>query len=350
MKKNIIVLVFMLFSMFSCKTDFNINAPWKDITIVYFILNQNDSAHYAKINKAFLGEENAYVMANEPDSVNYKDVEAWLISYQLDKGDTTWLDSMFLEPTNEVPKDTVRLNGEPAIFSSESNLLYKTNEKLKTDRYYMFKANIPSKHKSVNSTTSLISNFYVIKPGSGEQIKFYSPTYGYRDFLVKWQCDSKAVLYGLTLRFHYREEYSDDTYKDKYIDWVRPNISHADPEGKDIVASTFPGDAFYSFINSMISVGNDPGVVRSSTGIDFIFVSAGEELSTYIEINGPSNSIVQEHPIFTNITNGIGVFSSRYNRTMTNRELDSYSLDRLSSSDITKHLRFKDSNGLVWAK
>ena len=55
----------------SCETDFDINADWKDITVVYGALNQNDSIHYLRIQKAFLGKGNVMQMALEPDSNLY---------------------------------------------------------------------------------------------------------------------------------------------------------------------------------------------------------------------------------------------------------------------------------------
>jgi hypothetical protein len=33
-----------------------------------------------------------------------------------------------------------------------------------------------------------------------------------------------------------------------------------------------------------------------------------------MEVNEPTNSIVQEKPDYTNITNGLGIFSSRYRK------------------------------------
>ena len=322
---------------------------------MYFILNQNDSAHYAKINKAFLGDENAYVMASIPDSSIYKNIDVWLFSFNLNATNynNEWIDSVKLEPTYEVPKDTVRLNGEPAIFPPEGNLLYKTTLLLKTDRQYKLMIYIPGSNKRIFSITRLNNDFSVIKPTSVEQISFYNSMTGYRDYTVKWQCDSNAVLYGISMRFHYREEYSDGAAADKYVDWVRPNISHADPEGKDVISSTFPGDGFYSYIGTVISEGDDPLIKRVSTGIDFIFVSAGEELSTYIKMNDPSNSMVQERPLFSNFDDEhkyttFGVFSARFNKTIAGKNLDDMSLQELAKGDATRHLRFKDQNGQTW--
>ena len=65
------LLLLAYFLIPSCKTDFDINAEYKDITIVYGLLNQKDSIHYIRINKAFLGEGNALIMATDPNNTLY---------------------------------------------------------------------------------------------------------------------------------------------------------------------------------------------------------------------------------------------------------------------------------------
>ena len=60
----------------------------------------------------------------------------------------------------------------------------------------------------------------------------------------------------------------------------------------------------------------DPNVIRVPDSVEYIFTVASEELSNYIEVTNPSNTIVQEKPIYTNISNGIGIFSSRTDNTI----------------------------------
>lgn len=52
LRLTIFLTAFLFFA--SCETDFDINADWKDITVVYGALNQNDSIHYIRIQKLFL--------------------------------------------------------------------------------------------------------------------------------------------------------------------------------------------------------------------------------------------------------------------------------------------------------
>jgi hypothetical protein len=36
-----------------------------------------------------------------------------------------------------------------------------------------------------------------------------------------------------------------------------------------------------------------------------------EDLKSYIDVNSPSTGLVQERPIYSNVSNGIGLFASR---------------------------------------
>jgi hypothetical protein len=71
MKNILISLNFLFLLLVSCSTDFDINETWKDTTIVYGIVNQNDSITYIKVNKAFLGDGDALMMAQIRDSNEY---------------------------------------------------------------------------------------------------------------------------------------------------------------------------------------------------------------------------------------------------------------------------------------
>ena len=71
MKKITSLFLLVLTLFFSCETEFNVNADWKEVTVVYGLLDQSQDKQYVRINKAFLGPEDAYMMASESDSINY---------------------------------------------------------------------------------------------------------------------------------------------------------------------------------------------------------------------------------------------------------------------------------------
>ena len=58
-----------------------------------------------------------------------------------------------------------------------------------------------------------------------------------------------------------------------------------------------------------------------------------EDLETYINVNKPITGIVQQRPQFTNITNGVGLFSSRLSNIISGVPLTSNSIKYLKSVD-----------------
>ena len=58
-----------------------------------------------------------------------------------------------------------------------------------------------------------------------------------------------------------------------------------------------------------------------------------EDLKTYRIINEEITGIVQERPQFTNINNGIGLFSSRFTKNRENFQLANRTIQYLTSID-----------------
>jgi hypothetical protein len=80
MLRKLIVPIIILLLFTTCNDDFDVNADWKDITIVYGLLsvNEADSIHYIRINRAFLNEKtSAIAVAKESDSINIQTL--WML-------------------------------------------------------------------------------------------------------------------------------------------------------------------------------------------------------------------------------------------------------------------------------
>ena len=73
-----------------------------------------------------------------------------------------------------------------------------------------------------------------------------------------------------------------------------------------------------------------------------MFAVADEDFTIYMDINGPSNSIVQERPAYSNVSGGVGLFSSRYSKIRYFAGLSVFSQDELISGEYTNHLGFVD--------
>ncbi|MCD4731620.1 MAG: hypothetical protein K8R74_13530, partial [Bacteroidales bacterium] len=116
--KYILFGLWGLFFMNSCETDFDTTTDWEDITVVYGIIDQNDSMQYIKINRAFLGEGNVLQFAQEYDSSNYPfPLRVWLEEFN---------DNEQLVQTIEFDTATSYKPDDPdAVFPTGAQTIYK---------------------------------------------------------------------------------------------------------------------------------------------------------------------------------------------------------------------------------
>ncbi len=321
----------LLFSpiLLSCNKDFDVNAQWKDITVVYSLLDQNEDTTFIKITKAYLGPGDAMQFAKIPDSSNYPDE----LDVRLEEWDGTTLKHTFT-------CDTVTIHNKQAgdsIFYYPDQLMYFTLASLNEN--FQYKLNILNKKtgKEIKAETYLVHYFQIEKPLPYFKIDF-KPGLNNE---VKWITAKTGRRYQLDIRFHYLETLKADTSQktNKFVDWIVFNdIKSLDTLGGQEVSYYYPGDGFYNCLGNKIPV--NPDVIRAARYVDFIFSVAADDLNTYMEVTEPSYTIVQERPSFSNITNGIGLFSSRFNNVMDSIRLNENTLYELTVNEKTKYLGF----------
>ena len=78
MKIGILLSISIILLFTQCKNEFEVNDDWKDITVVYGLLNQTEDTNYIRVTKGFLGNEDANIMAHIKDSLYYKNVDVLL--------------------------------------------------------------------------------------------------------------------------------------------------------------------------------------------------------------------------------------------------------------------------------
>lgn len=324
------VRLFLFFSVVlfsSCSNELDLLDDWKETMVVYGLLNQADTIQYIKINKAYLGEGNALQMAQAYDSINY----ANQLNVQLERRVNGSLTA-----TYTLQKDS-SISKNPGIFSYPKQILYVTQQALYDDSEYQLIITNTVTGKVVKSKTKLVKNLLILYPSPSQIINLTNAVSPQK---VKWISAENGKLYQLTIRFHYDEkEITSGVITPKYTDWgfsAQKSISISGGENMEV---SFMGSDFYKFLKAMISPNSN--VERKAGNLDFIFSVAGNDFNTYMEVYQPSNGIVQEKPEYTNIENGIGLFSSRLNVGVLNRPLSNNSLDSLYGGQYTSGLGFQ---------
>lgn len=331
MRRFLLVIVAFITILSSCSTDFDVNSEWKDISIVYGLLNVNDSINYIKVSKSFLGEQNAYSMAQIYDSLYYKDAIVTIEEYK--NGNKT--NTISLEKNTDLIKDS-------GYFAYPNTQVYKLDYKLSAVADYKLNIYLPDQDKSISSSTNLINDLDIDALAPIFSVSNYSNI-----FELKWFSSENAKIYEVTIRLHYKEiNTSTSETVDKYLDWSLPSKVSSTIKGNEKMLITFVNESFFKYVASKLKPVEGIKRVVNKNAIDIKFLLGGEDLYTYIEVTKPSSGIVQEKPSFTNIENGIGVFSSVYNRDFLGRPMHDKTVDSLAKGIHTKHLKFADHNDL----
>ena len=308
----------------ACTTDVDLYADYKDISVIYGLLNATADTNFIRINRAFSGSNDTHIDANEvaliADSCNYPGkLKAYIVEYKsgygnqyLPTGDTLMLDTTTIQDKEE------------GIFYSPSQKVYYTNEKEKFDNNnghskYRYKLFVFKGNDTISAETGLVGgdDFKIIN-GS---LHFTSePTD--KSSKIKFTTAENAVFYDLKFVFNYHESHNGGPMVDKQVSYTFGAKSIDELNTED-------GSCFFSYNNNVLfnllqaAIGGDtvfdanhPNVERSFDlkPIQIQLSAGADELYNYIQVNSQSG-FLQTVPDYTNVSGGFGVFSSRINLT-----------------------------------
>lgn len=293
----ILLLIAGAFTFERCSTDVDLYADYKDIPIVYSILDYAGDTIWVKVTRAFNGPGDILQFAKNPDSSNYP--------YKLD---ITLIGHIPGGDLPEIKFDTITIKNKKAgdsIFYYPDQLMYYSVAKLNKDAtYYRLDLNI--KGKEVTAETPLVNSLSVSRPRN--IIDFT------RDGNIEWISTKNGKLYEVTYVFHYTElnPGSHDTLQ-KQVSYYVGNKTSLNTEGGEDMSVIYSGDGFYDKLASELP--DIPNVQRWAGNV-VITVSAGSQvLQNYLQINNASGNLLEEVPLYTNINNGMGIFASRHSGT-----------------------------------
>ena len=292
-------LFIILFS--SCETDFDVNAQWEEVTIVYGLIDPNIEDQLIKINKAFLGQGDALQMASISDSSNYNPSDLLVKIHRIRQQAFNQYDTISSVTLN----DTI-LDKDDGLFSTDNNIIYtfkKPSSFYNTNSLYALEIiNLISGHK-VTSQTEIINTFSFESLNPSFEWGLYNgdlpDSLKFRTKNIEWQPSTNGVIYQLDIVINYIE--NNDTIN---LPWSQPLVEYTSGN----MSLKIKGDQFFQFLTTNLT-NNTP---KQFLNLDLVMTVGSDDLKTYINVNKPFSGIVQERPVFSNINNGVGLFSSRF--------------------------------------
>ena len=353
LKKALVIAV--IYSLFGgCSNKLNILAPYKESVSVYGLLDSTDVISYTRIERVFLGAGNSYTMAQNPDSVYFASGELTvsLQRWNLYTGAQVSVDVPASANMQIVLTDTL-MQLDAGTFNPNARI-YKTNHKLYAyDTNCVYKLIIQNNKtgKQFTSQTPMVGGFQLIDvPNTNNSI---GPNYNAsiplnivpgNQGIVTCQYNSpvNAGVCSLTMRLFYTENNIS-----KYADLGLGTYYPTSTTGGENQKFDYEGTSLLSYIASAIPVPANPSITRTADSIEFLLIAGGSNLALYNQVNS-STPLSQNIPNYSNISGGIGVFSSRYQKSykrILSDQNNQACLDTLAGSSITCKLQFLNYNG-----
>ncbi len=314
----------VLFS--SCDNDLVVTDTWKDIPVVWGMLSKSDTAHYIRVERAFLDPTtSALDIARIPDSLYYENATVSL--RRISTGQEFNL--IQVDGTNE---GYPRAGG---IFAESPNFLYKIRANqinLVVGEKYQFSLVRQDGGAPVIAETIILQSPVLRNPSPGSLLPFRSGNF----YTFTWNEVPNAGIYDLKLEVHYRERNSNTgvQFVPKSVDWT---VARSIPDRE----FRMDGSEFYNSLKAFIP--QDISATRVFDSINIIVWCGGTELAEYIKITQANRGITstQDFPGYTNMSEGLGIFTSRNVSRNTGFILTNQALDSLKNGSATKLLNFQ---------
>lgn len=325
----------------SCSTEFDTYVTGLTTPVVYGVINPADSLYQIRLTKSFVGEGSALDFARIPDSIYYADASVVLETYLANV------------PYQSIQLEQVTLSDRsPGIFASSPNYIYQTSQRNLHIDYSFFEAMgiaydmeiklsviIPGQTDTIRASSRLLPPPRIIHPRPT-----YKKVYFYGDvpFQLEWTHPTQGNYYELQVVAWYKE-ITATTESITHSQWILKGIEYNE--------SSYPGSVnnkysyFFRAENFFAQLAAAVEQVPELTGrvlqsIDFIILTSESIMKEYNRVGAMQDDY--HGAGYTNITNGLGMFTN-YNKTgVYDMSLGQRELDSLANGRYTRHLKFKN--------
>ena len=340
MKKLLLLLPFGLL-LSGCSNDFEVTAPWKEIPVVYGILSPQDTAHYIRIEKAFLDpDKSAFEIAQIADSLYYPESSI-----------TVWLERTDNQNRISLHRVDGALEGhprEPGVFATQPNWLYKANTSgfpLLAGKSYRLVIERQDGKADITAETTLPTDFIVTKPlasATVPKIAFAGSTCT----PIRWQTDVNGVFFNVTLIVRINERNLNGTLVNTQ-EFVWEAATNEERSSMPVSSGKYEGSvglsgiSFYNFLAQRLQK-PAPGRYREFATIDIIIDGGGKEIKDYLETANANGGLTgaETFPNYSNISEGFGIFTAKNRTIAPNYRVDIITIDSMNMSSITDTLGF----------
>ncbi len=296
MKQGILLTVIAIFTL-GCDNSIDILAPKQERPIVYALWSVHDSLPRIRIQRTFLNpNQDAHEVAKHPDSIYYSHpisvtVEEW-------KNDALQQVISFTEY-----KDFAKDSG---IFHYPYLPIYRPASAVQLDAEaeYVLKVKVGERLPTVKARTPLVGSASFLNPRPA------SPPSEFRfsmlnTYVISWFPAKHAYYYDLWVIYNILEIRGIDT---QHLRLRIPLLRMTPSRPNQRMSYVLTAESFYRDIRQHLTI--DSTITRRFGNAIFYYRGVEQQAYYYEILNSTTQGINQTDTFYTNIQNGIGLFSS----------------------------------------
>lgn len=334
--KNLLnLLIFSFFLVLaSCSTELDVNAPKQEVKVMYAVIDPNLPFQTIRVSKAFLsdGSRTANDIAkNSPDSSLYNPDHLLVefVEYKNNRETRRWTCT-----------DTILTGKADGVFYSPDQMVFRTPDlTLDTAAFAIVRYEFRVKNKLTNKESVASTNvpgraMNVVQPiadvpGDPGVLNFFST----RETTIRLTNPINSAIAQLGFRWQIQVVRNNGTIADTTIEeWPMnsPGISQVSPSGTNSfeIKGLVGRGVFYNFMGEQAAkISNENVVFRRILTSPMDVYVGNKEYDNYRTVNGNYNAITQSTPIYSNVSDGLGIVCSRNYRSfafkVSNTSIDS---------------------------
>lgn len=301
----------------ACSSDVELYADYKDVAIIYAMLDHRSDTNFVKITRAFCGTNDDPIDASEValiyDSSNYPGkLDTRIIELRSVYGGS------YESTDREIILDTMTLhNKEEGVFYAPDQKVYYTTESLNSgsngQKYKYRLIVVKPNGDTVTAATKMIGN-EELSITTNKVVFQMSPTNDVEKAYFK--IESETGLFEIGMQFNYLEQHEGQEMKRKHISrsFGSSDVLHL---GGDYYCVEYSLNWLFNTLaiaidGDTIADLNHPNVVRYVDDFVISASAAGEDLYNYYAANQAQQSNLAGFvSVYSNIDGGYGLFSSR---------------------------------------
>jgi hypothetical protein len=337
MKSNLYSLLFLVCLALSaisisCNNDLDLFGEIQEQPVVYGLLSSSDTAQYIRLERSFADPVTSAVMlAKDENQVYYQDISVELINQ--DSEERTSLLRIDAKDDGYVRKE--------GDFLTDPNYLFKVpSTDIDLTEGVIFKLEILRSDQVIASAfaTVLAESRFLSPSSSGNSRIAFIPG---DQTPVRWRKVPGASSYAISFDMIVQEtDLTSGIKTPMELRWNATSLTSDNGSGNTTQDLELEGQSFFEFLQAQFDP--EPNVTRQLLSIDIRVTSYGEEIGNYLDVINANAGITsaQEVPTYTNIENGLGLFSSTNETFLRDLNITPETVDSLYRGSTTRNLNF----------